>query len=72
LTVEAIYCALIVTSAKDLTMPNRGKLLLLAIAITASASLPGCDALNRNGCYDSSRSIMLRPGGVPPIGSGWC
>ena len=53
-------------------MPNRGKLLLLAIAITASASLPGCDALNRNGCYDSSRSIMLRPGGVPPIGSGWC
>jgi hypothetical protein len=72
LTPEAIGCGLVVTSAKDLTMPIRARLLLLTLAVIVTACLTGCNALNRNGCYDSSRSILVRPGGVPPVGSGWC
>ena len=53
-------------------MANQARLFLLVMAVVATAGLTGCEGLDRNGCNDSSRSILLHPGGVPPVGSGWC
>lgn len=51
-------------------MALRGVVLLCLLVLLAG--MAGCSHLNRTGCYDASRTLLLNRGGPVTVGPGYC